>query len=331
MAVPRTSDTALLSRWSRWQQQLRATGALGDRALAEGLGPRGLGTRLDYAWRLALHQGDYRRLLAAFQATPALAAALQATPQLAFKVLHPCFVAGLGVAERADRVIGHHRLALGLLGADGYRSVYVGSDGLPVGQVVLPGGQGVLPLRLVRYPPAWREGEATLALFDPFGTVLYTLTFSLQQGASGAPSNAPSFWIGSLIGVTSLDNIRHLTKLMQGLRPQGLMVQAAQMAAAALGCGSVQAVGRAGHVFAGTDRAGRLQFDYDAFWLEQGGTPLDPAGRLWSLPLVAERRSEVDTPSHKRAQYRRRHAMLDALAAEIARHLAGEPGSCAVR
>lgn len=282
--------------------------ALGEQALAQGLAPRTWTTRLAYGCRLAWHRAEHRRLLQGLAHAP-LAQALAASPTLAFKVLHPCHHAGLTVAQRVDRVLAHHQLGVQRLGPAGYHALHIAPEGLALGALDLPGGHGRLPLRLVRHAPTWREGEATLALFDPFGSLLYTLTFSLDaQGAL----------IGSLIGVTPLANIRHLTHLMQGLRPQALMLQAMQLLASAWDLPGLRAVGRAGHVFAGTGRAGRLQFDYDAFWREQGGSPLAADGRLWSLPLQPRRKADAEIPSHKRAQYRRRHAMLDALALAIA-------------
>ena len=295
-----------------WWRHARQAAHLGERSLNTRLAQRDLGSRLAWAWRWLRHRAEHRRLLEAFEANELMASALAATPTLGFKVLVPCHVAGLTVAERVDRVLAHHRLLLHRMGAPAYRAVHVSSEGLTVGHVALPGGHGQLTLRLIRHAPSWREGEATLALMDPFGTLLYTLSFSLaEQGAL----------IGGLIGVTPLDNIRHLTRLMQGLRPQSLMLHAMQQLVACLELPALQAVGRMGHVFARTERQTRLQFDYDAFWLEHGGVALDPEGRLWQLPLQAQRRSEADTPSQKRAMYRRRHQMLDEMQADMAAHL----------
>jgi uncharacterized protein VirK/YbjX len=81
-------------------------------------------------------------------------------------------------------------------------------------------------------------------------------------------------------------------------------------------------VGRAGHVFADTDRAERLQFDYDAFWREKGGTPTDASQRLFVLPFSGKERSLDTVTANKRAQYRRRFEMLAATEADLRHRLA---------
>jgi uncharacterized protein VirK/YbjX len=246
-----------------------------------------------------------------------LAEALQANPSLGFKFLYPCHHAGLSVGARAERVVRHHELARDFLGADRFRPAHIEPEGLLVAQAPLPRGQGLLPLRLIRHAPCWREGELTLGLYDPFGTLLYTLTFSLHTLGAPAEQEQAGMLIGSVVGVAPLESIRHLARLMEGMHPKALLVSVAQALCRQWRLAELLAVGRAGHVFADTARADRLQFDYDAFWHEKGGVPTDESQRLFALPFVGEERSLDTVAANKRAQYRRRHAMLAATEADL--------------
>jgi uncharacterized protein VirK/YbjX len=261
--------------------------------------------------------------LKASERWPELASALRANPSLGFKFLVPCHHAGLSVAARAERVVRHHELARVLLGADRFRLAHIEPEGLLVAQAPLPRGEGMLPLRLHRHAPCWREGELTLGLHDPFGTLLYTLTFSLHAAGPHAEESAVGMLIGSVVGVAPIESIRHLARLMEGMHPKALLLSVAQALCRHWRLAELLAVGRAGHVFADTDRAERLQFDYDAFWREKGGVPKDASLRLFALPFSGEERSLETVAANKRAQYRRRYEMLRDTEADLSRRLPG--------
>lgn len=58
-----------------------------------------------------------------------------------------------------------------------------------------------------------------------------------------------------------------------------------------------------------------VHFDYRAFWQEAGGTQGSDAH--WQLPRALERRPLEEVGARKRAMYRRRYLMLDAMAQAI--------------
>lgn len=271
-----------------------------------------------YALRIVIHRAQYWRFVDFLQQAehPVLGEVDAANPRLRFKLFHAYRHAGLDIERRVNLLIDHYDLARELFGDTMFRSAHIATDGFLLCSVVLPDGKGVLPVRLTRYPRLRREGELSMGLYDPFGTLLYTLTFSLCRNGDGR-----SMFIGSLIGETPLDNIRHLTKLMSGLRPQALMLFLAQAVCRYYALDSLLAVGRSGHVFAGSRLEGRLLFDYDAFWQEHEGQPLAEDPAIYRLPTHAVRRAEADIPSHKRSQYRRRYAFLDGVEAELAARL----------
>ncbi len=260
---------------------------------------------------LAANRQARRHLLESLQhhpRWPEMAEVLQANPQLADKVLHHCHRVGLRATQRSERVVRHHELARALFGPAIFRQAHIDRAGFLLCQLALPGGHGLLPLRLNRVARYWAEGELTLTLHDPFGTALHTLTFSFD-----GPDDHAGMLVGSVVGASTPDNIRHLTRLMQGLRPPSLLVFVAQALCRSLGLSTLRAVTTQGHIFAGSGRARLVRFDYDGFWREHGGTPLQGDALLVGLPVRPELRAEADIPSRKRALYRRRFEMLEQL------------------
>jgi uncharacterized protein VirK/YbjX len=198
------------------------------------------------------------------------------------------------------------------------------------GRVALTDGQGELPLRLGKQPRFEREGELTLSLIDPFGSLLYSACVTWVEddgrltwapGDPAPPASPPparprvALLVGSLNGTAPRDVLRHLTKLGHGVRPASLMVFLLQQLAALSGAEALLGVGRHTHAYWGHPRHAAIRFDYDAFWQEEGGEQRDDG--LWSLPVQPRRRSPSEVPGQKRAQYLRRYAWLDEVAAEL--------------
>jgi uncharacterized protein VirK/YbjX len=68
-----------------------------------------------------------------------------------------------------------------------------------------------------------------------------------------------------------------------------------------LGLQRILAVGNAAHPLRGRTR---LFSDYDAYWLEQGGTAVE--GGWFQMPATLHHRTEVELESKRRALFRRR-------------------------
>jgi len=132
--------------------------------------------------------------------------------------------------------------------------------------------------------------------------------------------------IGCLQGPSApagADWIRQATKDFHGLRPMVAAVVGLLALSRQTGLDQIRAIAQAEHIY-GTRwrRRGRVKFDYDAFWAELGGVS---AGAGWQLPTELPRKDLAEVASQKRAQYRRRFALEDALAAQIGTALsAGE-------
>ncbi|HEX7915823.1 DUF535 family protein, partial [Rudaea sp.] len=57
------------------------------------------------------------------------------------------------------------------------------------------------------------------------------------------------------------------------------------------------------------------RLSYDAIWLDHGATAVD--AHVFDLGIATASRDLADIPSHKRAQYRRRYALMESIDAEI--------------
>ena len=255
-----------------------------------------------------LHAGAHRALTS-FLAQPAWGAIGEAHPQLLQKVHKPFLRRGPDVAERVAIVQRHYELARERFG-DALLAAIAQSRDLLLCGVALPNAEGTLPVTMGKQPRFEREGELTLSLTDPFGSLLYSTCFTLceREGEVG-------LLIGSLNGTAPREVLRHITKLCWGVRPQSLLVALLQQVAALCGARFIHAVGRETHAYWGNPRHDEIRFDYDAFWLEEGALAR-PDG-LYALPLEARRRSPAEIPSQKRSQYQKRYDWLDEVAAAV--------------
>lgn len=274
------------------------------------------------AWRrrLAFMAGALRlrRPLHAFLHPPpgsALARAVAVRPELLGAVVSPCVCAHWDAPTRLAHLQQHfaavERRALFDFALDGAREL------LDLGDLQ-PG------LRVVLDQPRWftREGPLVLNLFDGEARI-YSLCFSF-----GGDAEAPDVYIGAIQGGNRdglLDAYRDLTKALHGLRPRDLLIELLRMLCRGAGVRRLHAVADANRqhraAYFGDAKAATLGLDYDAIWTERGGVAGEDG--FFELPLQAPPRPLEDVPSKKRATYRRRQEMLQALQARIDA-LAGE-------
>jgi uncharacterized protein VirK/YbjX len=185
---------------------------------------------------------------------------------------------------------------------------------------------------LVLDRPIWfkREGELVLNLFQGDLRVA-SLAFTLQRTAAGL-----CLFIGAVQGIhkgidseRSLAIYRDLTKDFEGLRPRSLLLEALKCLARAVGADGLYAVGDAyrhhRHPYFGAEKSQDLAANYDAIWLEHGAVPSERED-FFSLPLAAAQRAAEDIAPKKRAMYRRRQALLEALFAQLEAALAASAG-----
>lgn len=173
-------------------------------------------------------------------------------------------------------------------------------------------------LRLVLEKAPWfmREGEIVLSIFVGVDRV-YSVAFTL-----GEDHGQRIVYVGALQG-RSLENAmeiyRNLTHALHGMRPRDFLMSALKMLCAGIGVEKIWGIRsdcrqHHGKYFAGSHKE-KLLADYDEVWEEHGG--IDMKNCFFSIPAVVTYRDASEIPARKRANYKRRYAMLDKLAANI--------------
>ncbi|MBR6026824.1 MAG: DUF535 family protein, partial [Neisseriaceae bacterium] len=139
---------------------------------------------------------------------------------------------------------------------------------------------------------------------------LYDASFALLENKQ--------LLIASIQG-SNLDNapeeIKLATKQLHGIRPAFLLVHIFKMLCEIK---QFQLLGipkknQAKYRF---NDSSRLLFDYDAFWVENGGAFKD---NYYYIPNIIEQKSMDDIPSKKRSMYKKRYEMLSNIKQELIR------------
>jgi hypothetical protein len=142
------------------------------------------------------------------------------------------------------------------------------------------------------------------------------LAFSFEQ--KSAKSSAG--YIGCIQGRSNKHEIKAMTKGLHGLRPHAVMLFIVQEIMSVLNVTLLFGVGNSIHphhqkYLIHLPFVHNTTFDYDSLWKELGGGS-EPDG-WFKLPLKAERRTDKEMKSNKRAMYHRRYDMMDNLSMQI--------------
>ena len=173
------------------------------------------------------------------------------------------------------------------------------------------------PLRLVLYYEAGQRKEGLLSVTLRLGEqALYQMIFWIQKN----PKGEWSAYIGAMQG-PNMDNakdvIKKITKQCHAYRTKNLILHAMQEVAKALGLKHLYAVTNDGYYAMNHVRRDRkLKTNFSDFWAESGGTPCEDK-RFYELPLTEYRKSMEEVPTRKRANYRRRYALMDEIDAAV--------------
>ena len=235
----------------------------------------------------------------------ALQEALLRRPSLAMCAVHPYLNTAWPAERKLDVVRGHYDLLVGPLAFLRFA---------PPASITLSGLGRSLQVRLDKHGKFEHEGELTLGLFD--GSLrLYSLAFTLGQ--AGAQRVA---FVGALQGLGSpeaLETYRVLTHALHGLRPRDLQIAAFRTVCRGLGVERILAIADSHRVSSSSyfESSAQVCTSYDSAWRDAGGTGVSEG--FIELTVQRRRRATAEIPSRKRAQYRRRYAMLDALDLEI--------------
>jgi uncharacterized protein VirK/YbjX len=254
--------------------------------------------------RCALHFERFRDWFGN-PANPALQETLALRPSLVTCVIRPYVNSDWQPEDRLEKINEHYRMLSGALGI-----LRFGSASIALAEV----GEGI-KIRLDKPVTHEHEGELTISLFR--GEVrLYSLMFTLGQIGPDRVAYA-----GGLQGLNSSLNAvaiyRSLTHRMHGLRPRDLLITAFRTLCCCLGVSRILAISDRKRVCSNPYflSSTKVFSSYDSAWIESGGVAVDDA--FFELSPHVVRRTAIEIPSRKRAQYRRRYAMLNSVAQQI--------------
>ena len=176
-----------------------------------------------------------------------------------------------------------------------------------------------LTLKLSYHPGQRKEGLMSVWL-DYEGQALYQMMFWIARDKAGAWS----LFIGAMQGPNmdhSREVIKKITKRCHAYRTKNLILHATQEVAKALGLKRIYAVTNYGYYANNHVRRDRkLKTDFGKFWEESGGRLCEDK-RFYELPMTEYRKTMEEIPTRKRANYRKRFALLDEIDASIAAQL----------
>lgn len=271
--------------------------------------PMSLLRRLRFSWQAWVHRREWRALR---QVPPQsqLGQMLQARKNMTHILAWPYIHRAWSIRHRVETVVAHYRH----VERHPWLQVPLGSRGLLAH--VGPAEEG-LTLQLDQ--PEWmvQEGELTLSLFE--GNMrLYSVAFSI-----GRRKGQPTVYIGAIQGRSTEgigERYAELTKQLHGCRPRDLALLSVLFLAEAMGIERVYAISdyyrhhRHARLFSRYDR--HIQSaDYDEIWRDRGG--VETVDGFFAIESAFNPRPLDSIAAKKRAMYRRRYDMLDALKKHI--------------
>ncbi len=247
------------------------------------------------------------------RANLALQETLALRPSLMACVIHPYLNVDWQFERKLDAISGHYRLLNGRLGILRFP---------PPASITLADLGDAIQIRLHTHLLFEHEGALTVSLFKS-DQRLYSLTFTLGQIGTELAA-----YTGGLQGLRSPEAVeiyRSLTHTMHALRPRDLLVTAFRLLCGSVGVARILAISDSKRICSNSDHCPGEQIfsSYDRAWIECGGVPRDDG--FFELSPRLTQRSAKDIPSRKRAQYRRRYAMLDTIAQQIGDAVAQAP------
>lgn len=269
--------------------------------------------RLKFALRTVAFPVTTLRYLQQLSRLPDLHQVMSVQGLLPAKPHRPYLRAGFSVAARAQAILDHYQLVAALQNGRLRQLLQSPGDNLPA---TLSGKNGET-FELFSCPGRFdREGEITLVLRYQ-NEAIASLSFSLIKEAGQR-----TLLIGGLQGPrkhVSNEVIREATKAAHGLFPKRIVMEVVCMLAQRCAAEKIIAVGDTTHVFRSLryrhSKSDYFFASYSEFWASLGGEGRKDG--LYQLPLSLPRKALEEIASKKRAEYRRRYELLDALAQQV--------------
>jgi len=272
------------------------------RAMFENAFDLGLQRRVKYLWRLALTWNVRGSLLREFHGHRMAEALFRAQPRAFYPLMNHLIDRRMNAQARLRTTLASLRVVCGSVGGDdNVHSL------LTQGLTLLELGDGtrvVLSLNDVSF----HEGLWQVALLGADGVRLYSIGFGFTDPHTVLIGNVQ----GPSLKDDGLDRIRDVTHAAHGMRPPHLLVHTLRVLATHWGATRLQGIDPENHVKGRWNlRDRRLGFDYRAFWQEHEA--VRAADGHWAMSLATALRPLEEVPTKRRAMYRRRYAMLEAL------------------
>ena len=261
-----------------------------------------LGRRIKYAWRLALTWNVRGRLLRELDGHAMAQSLFRVQPRAFYPVMNHLIDRRMSAGDRVRTTLASLRMVCACVGDDAnVRSLL--THGITLLELT-DHTRVVLSLNDVSF----HEGLWQIGLIGADGVRLYSIGFGCTDAQSLLMGNVQ----GPSLKDAGLERIRDATHAAHGMRPPHLLVHTLRVLAAQWGASRLQGVDPENHVKGRWNlRDSRLRFDYRGFWAEHEG--VRGADGNWTLPLDTALRPLEEVPTKRRAMYRRRYAMLEAL------------------
>jgi uncharacterized protein VirK/YbjX len=274
----------------------------GARAMFDNAFELDLERRIKYLWRLALTRRVRGRLLHEFDGHAMARALFLAQPRAFYPLMNHLIDRRMSAQARLRTTLASLHTVCDSVGSDAnVRSLL--THGITLLELA-DHTRVVLSLNDVSF----HEGLWQIGLVGPDGVRLYSIGFGFTDAHALLMGNVQ----GPSLKDDGMDRIRNVTHAAHGMRPPHLLVHTLRVLAARWGATRLRGVDPEHHVKGRWNlRDSRLRFDYRAFWAEHDGAR-DEGGN-WSLPLATALRPIEEVPTKRRAMYRRRYAMLEAL------------------
>lgn len=251
------------------------------------------------------------RLLNALAQQPQLMQILDVQPGLPCRLHRPWLSVNMPRTQAIDALCWHYQQFADALPGRVFNH-YLTPNGVTL--ATLSGkDEQMFTVRLLADAMQDKEGEATLQFCDAQETMLAELTFTLCRFGG-----KNSLYIGGMQGAKAQvphARIQTATKACHGLFPKRLLLEVAMTLGQHLGAEQIRAVSNETHIYRSLryrrKKQQHLHADYNSFWASSGAH-VDERGD-YVLPNEMPRKPMEEIASKKRAEYRRRYALLDSL------------------
>lgn len=235
-------------------------------------------------------------------------------PRLPVRLHRPYLAVNFSRHQVLDALRYHYTLLSEAMSSEEL-TTYLNTQALTLAQIEGKNGD-TFTLELTMQINLDKEGDSTILMRNADGDVLAEMTFTLLDY-----QNQRTLFIGGLQGGKRdlpHEAIQNATKSCHGLFPKRLVMEAVCRFAERLHVDQILAVSNDVHIFRGEryqDKNKKILSDYDTFWEAVGGER-DNEG-YYHIPVAIARKDIAEIASKKRAEYRRRYELMDAIQSQM--------------